>query len=74
MLGVKEILPTDFVKVTFGTFVSDDTLVTSPTKNESQYIFRGKPRKITHVHNTRVKTLPDGTTCQIDNPDFIYLP
>jgi hypothetical protein len=72
-LGVKEILPTDFVKVTFNTFVPDDTLVTSP-RDKSQYIFRGKPRKITHVHNTRVKTLPDGTTCQIDNPDFIYLP
>ena len=73
MLGVKDILPTDFVKVTFNTFVSDDTLVTMPT-DRSQFIFRGNPRKITHVHKARVKTLPDGTTCQIDNPDFIYLP
>ena len=74
MLGVKNILPTDFVKVTFNTYVTpDDILVTLPT-DESQYIFRGEFRKITHVHKTRVKTLPDGTTCQIDNPDFIYLP
>ena len=73
MLGVKDILPTDFVKVTFNTFVADDTLVTMPT-DRSQFIFRGNPRKITHVHKARVKTLPDGTTCQIDNPDFIYLP
>ena len=73
-LGVKNILPTDFVKVTFNTYVTpDDILVTLPT-DKSQYLYRGKPRKITHVHKTRVKTLPDGTTCQIDNPDFIYLP
>lgn len=74
MLGVKNILPEDFIKVTFNTYVTpDDILVTLPT-DESQYIFRGEPRKITHVHKTRVKTLPNGTTCQIDNPDFIYLP
>ena len=75
MLGVKNILPEDFIKVTFNTFVPDNTLVTMPTDNSRpKYIFRGEPRKITHVHKTRVKTLPDGTTCQIDNPDFIYLP
>ena len=75
MLGVKEIRPVDFIEVDVPMYVKDEhTIVEQKPLGDKVTTLVNKDRKVTHAHIERIKVLPNGMTCHIDNPDYIYLP
>jgi hypothetical protein len=56
-------------------YVKDEhTIVEQKPLGDKVTTLVNKDRKVTHAHIERIKVLPNGMTCHIDNPDYIYLP
>lgn len=74
MADVKDLHPNDFEQVDYPMYIKDETTIVEEKPIEDKKTTLVSDRKIDYAHVNRIKTLPNGLTCQIDNPDFIYLP
>ena len=74
LADVKDLHPHDFEQVDYPMYIKDELTIVEQKPIENRTTTLVSDRKVDYVHVNRIKTLPDGMTCQIDNPDFIYLP